>query len=548
MPDATVLYPDPWPGGDSRFSEPVRIFIESSLAVLRNAADGRKRMLTNIYRMGRDSIEAGQTGTRFYVIPADQRHADEAHNLVNILRSGGVEIFRAEESMQVEGQRIAAGSFVIPTAQAFRPFVVDLLEKQKFPDTRLDPSGETRSPYDITGWTLPMQMGVEVIATTSDLDVTRRELTGDVSMPPGEIEGRSARYGYALPYEMNLAVKVANRLMAEGETVYWANEAFGPRDALGEGTFVIEASDTMNERAGIIASEYGVDLIRLSSAPSVELTPLSLPTVGLYKSYAASKDEGWTRFIMEEYGFAMTNLMDSDLRSGDLSDFDAIILPDPDARVWYRNSAAKLLNGHPAGTMPEEFTGGMGLEGALNIDRFVRGGGTLVTFGAASNFAIHHFNLPIRNIVSGAPRSTFSIPGSLIRAKLNRVSPLAYGMPEEFAVNFVNGGAYMPIGQKDCVGDYLNQGDCIEIRRGGRPLNGWPEPVGHVAPVVYADEDLLMSGWSKGEDYIASRTAVAEVAHGEGKVVLFGFRPQFRAQPRGTYKLVFNSLLEAASN
>ena len=159
IPDARVLYPYPWPGGESHFSEPVSFMVTGSIAVLRAASDSRLKWLTNIHRMGQDAIADGMTGTRYYLIPADQRHADETVNLVNLLLEGGIEIDRANESFRVSGNRYAAGTFVIDAAQAFRPYIVDLLEKQTYPDTRVDPSGESKPPYDIAGWTLPMQMG-----------------------------------------------------------------------------------------------------------------------------------------------------------------------------------------------------------------------------------------------------------------------------------------------------------------------------------------------------------------------------------------------------
>ena len=546
VPDATVLYPYPWEGGESHFSDAVNYMITGSVAVLRAASDSRVKWLTNIHRMGQDAIAAGQTGTRYYLIPAGQRNDDEAHNLVNVLLEGGIEIERATSNFRVGDTRYAEGTFIVPAAQAFRPYVIDLLEKQVYPDTRLDPSGANKPPYDISGWTLPLQMGVTVDHIADDVSVSSEPLTELVSLSRGEVSG-NARWGYALGHEMNASVSLVNALLRNGETVYWSHEAFrAGRQDFAAGTFLIESGDQTERNVEMFAAASGLDFVGLSSRPSDSISRLRLPKVGLYKSYVASMDEGWTRWILESYDFDVVSLHDEDMQNADLAALDAIILPHPDAGAYFTNDLTKILTGHPAGTMPEQYTGGMGLKGALALQEFVESGGTVVTFGSANDFAITQFGLPIRNVVAGAARDRFSIPGSLIRATVNTADPLAYGMQDEASLTVVRGAAYAPIGQKDCVLDFLNQGNCVELRRGGRPLNGFANPVQHDRIVSYADEDLLLSGWARGTEYIAGRTAMARVDHGNGEVILFGFRPQFRGQPRGTYKLLFNALLNAA--
>jgi hypothetical protein len=543
VPDARVLYPNPWQGGESHFRDPVNYMITGSIAVLRAASDSRVKWLTNIHRMGQDAITAGRTGTRYYIIPAQQRQNGEARNLVNLLLEGGIEIDRATESFRAGGNRYSAGSFIINAAQAFRPYVVDLLEKQTYPDTRLDPAGDIKPPYDIAGWTLPMQMGVAVDFIREDLDVDSVRISGITHTPVGDIRG-SSRFGYALSHESNASVKAVNRLLGDGESVYWSNESFrAGRTSFDAGTFVIESTgDQTAERIEALATELGIDFVGLNSSPADDLSKLRLPKVGLYKSYVAFMDEGWTRWLLEDYGFDLVSLSDSDIQSGDLSSLDAIVLPHPDARVSFRDNVGKILTGHPPGTMPDEFTGGLGLAGAYALQRFVKDGGTVVTFGDAGEFAIGQFGLPIRNIVSGASGQNFSIPGSLIRATVDTTDPLAYGMADEVAVNFVRGAAYDVLGQAGCVDDLLNQRHCKEVTRGGRPLVE-KETVSRFESIVnYAEEDLLMSGWALGTEHIASKSAMARVPHGEGEVILFGFRPQFRGQPRGTYKLIFNAL------
>jgi len=212
--------------------------------------------------------------------------------------------------------------------------------------------------------------------------------------------------------------------------------------------------------------------------------------------------------------------------------------------VFFKDNVGKILTGHAPGTMPDEFVGGLGLEGAYALQKFIRDGGTVITFGDATSFAIDQFGLPIRNAVAGASSKDFSIPGSLLRATVDTSDPLGYGMTNEVAVNFVNGAAFDVLGQAGCVDDLLNQRHCREVARGGRPLIERPSESRFDSIVDYADaaEDVLMSGWATGAEHIAAKSAMARVPHGDGEVIVFGFRPQFRGQPRATYKLVFNAL------
>ena len=543
VPDARVLYPYPWEGGESHFSEPVRYMITGSIAVLRAASDSRVKWLTNIHHMGRDAIAAGRSGTRYYVIPADQAHADEARNLVNILLEGGIEIDRATRAFRAGEKRYAAGTFIVPAAQAFRPYAVDLLEKQVYPDTRLDPSGATKPPYDIAGWTLPLQMGVDVDMIDDDLSMDAERVAGPVSATAGEVAG-NAGFGYALSHASNASVQAVNRLLRDGETVSWTNDSFrSGRNDYVAGTFIVVAVGGQTAaRVASLAAELGLDFAGLSSRPSVAVSELKLPRVGLYKSYVASMDEGWTRWVLEDYGFDLVSLSDRDIRDGDLSGMHAIVMPHPDARLPFADNVAKILSGHPEGTMPEQYVGGLGLQGALALQKFAQDGGSILTFGAAADFAIGQFGLPVRNVVAGASQEAFLIPGSLIRASVDVSKPLAYGMESEVAVSFVRGGAFDVRGQAGCIDDLLNQRHCTEITRGGRSLTPPAVPPRFDSVVNYAAENLLMSGWALGTEHISNRSAMAAVPLGDGQVILFGFRPQFRGQPRGTYKLIFNAL------
>ena len=518
-----VFYPYPWPGGESPFSDPVRYTLTASMAVLDVAADLREKWLFDIWRMGRDAIEGSDAS---WIVPADQWDPGEAAALLNVLHDGGIVIERAEEAFEIDGETYGEGSHIIPGAQAFRAYAEDLLEAQDYPDRRRTPDGPPDPPYDLAGWTLPMQMGVRVDRVAEVPDVASAAVDGPVRAPAGEVSGGGS-FGYALSHRPNAAVIAQNRLLAAGAEVAWAAEGFSDGGTeYPAGTLVVRRSDPADAAMEGIASELGLDVAGLARAPAAELLPLEPVRVGLYKSYVASMDEGWTRWLLENYEYDLTSLSDDDVRTGDLSRLDVIVLP--------HQSTREILQGHAPGTMPDEFTGGIGLEGSLALSRFVEEGGMLVTLDGASDFAIAQFGLPLRNVTAGLADRSFFIPGSLIRATVDTAHPLAFGMRDEVATQFVRSRAFETVGLP-------------RTREGGQETTMEPPPANVEVIARYAEGDILMSGWALGEeDAIGGKIAMVRVPMGAGEVVLFGFRPQFRGQPRGTYKLFLNALNGAA--
>lgn len=518
-----IFYPDPWQGGESHFRDAVDYMITGSMAVLDLAADRKRDFLYNIYTMGRDEIEQGNSGDPYaYVIPVEQWDDGEAIELVNTLYQGGVEIRRAEKSFEVDGKQYAAGSFIIEAGQAFRPMVLDMLEPQDYPTLRQYPGGPPDPPYDLAGWTLPMQMGVDVDRINESFDISGSKIAGVVDETPGDVGG-GADYGFVLSHKPNYSAKASNRLLAQGERLYWTKEAFNSDGIEFEaGSIVIRNRRGTEEHVRSLAEELGLDFEGISNEPEVDLYRVEQPKVGLYKSWDANIDEGWTRWLMNTYDFKVDTLHDADLLERDLSQYHSIIIPDqrPD----------DILNGHDPGTMPEKYTGGMGLEGAAALQRYVKKGGTLLAFDSASDFVINQFGLPIDNVVDHTSNSQFFIPGSLIRANVDNSYPLAYGMQPEVAASFSHSRAF----EIQTI-DREGEGGKEDIKKAPQP------PVD--IPVHYAEDDLLMSGWAMGEDkYLSQKAALMNVRYGNGDIVLYGFRPQFRGQPHGTYKLIFNPI------
>jgi hypothetical protein len=514
--DPSIFYPDPWPGGWLRFSDAIDYMITGSMAVLDIGAKRKAEWLYNIYRMGVESIEQGEVGGPFaYVIPTEQWDAGEARELVNVLRRGGVEVHRATGDFAAGGRQFGRGAHVIYAGQAFRPYLMDLLEPQRYPDRRLYEGGPPEPPYDLAGWTLPIQMGVNVVRV-DDPFRARTQVVDVAETNSGRIRG-SGGFGYLLSHRQNISTLAVNRLLAAGESVYWTGSDMEiGRARHPAGTIVIESGAETRARLHQLAQDLGLDFDGIAQRPDGDLHRLRLPRVAMYKSWDASMDEGWTRWLLDTYEFPLDTLHDGDVREGDLSRFDAVILPS--------QSPNDLLNGHVPGTMPEEYVGGLGVEGAAALKRYVIEGGTVLALDAASDFAIEQFGLPVRNAVAGVPVERFFIPGSLLGLSVNNTHPIAYGMPPDGAAFFVRSRAFRVI---------------PPARTGDQQA---PEqPVEVVAR--YADKAVLRSGWALGgERYLAGKPAVLRVKQGQGDVVLIGFRAQFRGQPRNTFKLIFNTL------
>ncbi len=233
----------------------------------------------------------------------------------------------------------------------------------------------------------------------------------------------------------------------------------------------------------------------------------------LYKSYIPSMDEGWTRWVFENHAnptSKITSLEDKEARAGNLRPkYDTIIIPDHSPRA--------ILNGYPKGSMPDEYTGGLGAEGVQALREFVKAGGTLVCLNRASRFAIEQLKLPVRDATEGLKRTEFYVPGSILRTELDTSHPIAAGMPRESIAWAEDSPAF-------------ETSDPAQAAR-VRVIARYP-----------ANADPLLSGWLLGGERLKGKAALVEVTMGKGRVVLFGFRPQYRGQSLATYPLLFNAI------
>lgn len=473
-------FPDPWPGGLWRPRDIMNLELAASRAVLSLAAKYRADYVRNFYELGRTNVSAPipQGEPIAYLIPAGQSRDEAVAKMVTALVEQGVEVFRLDSELHVlagarskeQGElppgfreddalpsmqtrmfgqdarfrEAPASSYIVFVAQPTRANVRALFEPQNYPDRR-GAGGEAERPYDVAGWTLPMQMGVETLALKAIKEpAAQRRLT----LIHDEAEVRT---DLGLPARKGMASPIANPL---------------PR-------------------------------------------PVKL---ALYKSWTGSMDEGWTRYVFDTFNVPYHSLRDQEIRDGNLrAKYDVIILPSMRVR--------EIVEGNAAGSYPPELTGGITEAGVKNLARFIEDGGTLICLGDATELAIKRFNLPLRNVLEGLKTSEFYAPGSILRIYLDNTHPIAKGLPSQMDAYFINSAAF-------------------EVTD--------PQRVRVIAR--YAEESqVLRSGWLLGASRLAAKAALVEVPQGRGRVILFGFRPQHRAQTWGTFPLLFNAIAAGAT-
>ncbi len=490
--------PSPWKGGRWRLRDQMDYMFTATLAVLRLAAEFREDWLYNRYQMARDQVAAGRRGDPFaYVIPPVQHDWPTAVKLAETLDRGAVEVFRAAAAFAADGRSYPAGSLVVPMAQPYRGYAKDLLEPQRHPDRRQGPGGPPKPPYDIAGWTLSYQMGVRAEVVRAPFEASLERVRDFAALVRRQPVGPTT--SLVLDRRLNHAVTAVMRLLKRGLRVSMTREAF-----IAEGPGVADAARDLVE-LGVLGGE--------PARPTGVPRPLRLPRVGLYRSYVASMDEGWTRFVLEQFEIPYARLTNADVRAGHLrGTLDVVILPSQPARA--------VLDGHAPGTMPAEYVGGIGTEGVAALRAFVEEGGTLVAVDRASDLVLGSFGLPVRNVLAGLRDTEFYCPGSLLRVEVDPAAPLTAGLPAEQAAFFDQGRAYAV----DAAAE-------TRVRVLAR----------------YAARDVLMSGWISGADRLAGQAAAVEVPVGRGRVVLIGFGVTFRGQPHGTFKWLFNPILESAA-
>ncbi len=496
----------PWTGGTWTLRDVVDYDKAVAWSVLQHVARNRELWLRNAYVGAQRPLRPDEDLAAF-VVPRQQHDRTAAVQMLRILRRGLVEAFEATRPFRAAGRLYEAGTFVIPLAQPYGAYARTLLEARKYEAPRVHPQAPPAQPYDVTAHQLPLLMGVRVEAVSEPLPPDL-ELRPAPLVLEGGVQGQSSAKVYALSPTDDRVCTVLNFALEHGARGQWAQERFAAGGRTWPaGTFVL-TGDVPCGALDSVAAATGVAVVAMNEVPRVATRALRRPRVGVYQSYAATADEGWLRWVLERDGFRYWVLHDSDVRAGRLAEqFDAVILPSMSERA--------LLEGLRGERYPAAYSGGLGEAGTKQLRDFVEQGGTLLALGSSCALPLRYFALPVRNVLAGEAGNAFRCPGSLLRAQCDPSHPLSFGLPAEVAL-FVS--EEMAFACRACS-----------------------------APITFAADSLLLSGWLEGERLIAGQAALVACQLGKGKVVLFGFRPHFRAWTVGTFKALFNALYWSAA-
>jgi Zinc carboxypeptidase len=591
-------YPFPIAPQKWHFRQSVDYSITANRAVIDIASKHREDFLLNIYRMGKNSIERGSRDSwtitpqqlaeaqaalakdrpqrgqqgerglsadssgdtperpgrergqplkyyemlrkpedrdpRGYIIPSDQSDFLTATKFVNALIKTGVTVHIAKNDFQAGGKKYPAGSYVVKTAQAFRPHVLDMFEPQDHPNDFRYPGGPPIPPYDSAGWTLAFQMGVRFDRILDGFDGPFEKITGFAKPPAGKVTPAPQAAGYLLSHEVNDSFIATNRLLKDNEEVYWIRQPFEANGrSYAAGTIFIPARASTVPKLQKMAEELGLNFEAIAKKPAGELYKLRPLRIALWDRYGGSMPSGWTRWLLERFEFPFTVVYPQTLDEGDLaSRFDVLIfvdgaIPLRDAREGGEEGGRGGRTPRPE-EIPEEFRGWLGsvtiAKTVPAIKKFLESGGTVLTIGSSTNLG-YHAGLPIANALvektgedSERPlsREKYYVPGSVLQVSVDNTNPLAYGMPDKIDVFFDNSPVFRLKPEASLKG---------------------------VNPVAWFDSDKpLRSGWAWGQNYLQDGVAVIDAAVGKGRLFLFGPEIAFRAQPHGTFKFLFNGI------
>jgi hypothetical protein len=524
---------DPWPGGRWALSDIVDFELSSMSSILHTASRHRREILESRNDLCREEVERGRTeAPYYYVLPTRQDDPGAVIELAELLVEHGIELFRLQQTVEIDNVVFSAGDIVVPLSQPYRPFVKEMMERQRYPERHYTPDGELIRPYDITSWSLPLHMGVRT------LEVTTRspELEAGLQpLDPGSLRSRNELpdevWAIAYPSTSNQAYRAAFAALDEGLEVRRFQSSFGREgERLPAGSFLILTASASREGMRRIVGASTIAPRVFESEITVPLLPVRAPRIALVETSFHDMDAGWTRYVFDTFGIDYTVLHPGEVEGAGLRrNFDVVVFPAASHDVLTEGKY-KRGDRYVANDYPPQYRRPISKHGLAELTSFIQNGGVVVSWGGSTELFTDglappagdddngdRVELPVRDVTEPAVAKGLSVPGAFIAVDYLHDHPVTWGMPR-------HGGAFSR----------------------GRPVLATSIPrldTDRRVVAVYPDRELLLSGYIAGEKALRNSPAAVWVRAGEGQVVLFGIRPQFRGSTPATFKLVFNALL-----
>jgi len=525
----SINMPLPWDGGWWRLSDIVKYEIQSTRAILKMASSNKTEILRFRNHMCRSEVQKGKTkAPAYFIVPAQQHDRSELVALVNLLHEHGVSVFGMKENMLWNDKMLHQGDIVIPLAQPYRAFIKEVMEAQVFPARHYTPGGELIDPYDITSWSLPLHKGLqafEIPAVVKELDSKIQPVAIPFALLNSYQDHEDGYWVFSAAH--NESYKVAFKALSMGiEVKRIVSDIVINEKRIPAGSFMISGSKDKN--LADLKELFTVSPDWYSENPDSNSGSLKMPRIALIESWFSDMDAGWTRFLFDQYNIPFTVVRPADMakKSFDLN-FDVVIFPDEDKNVLMEGKTKEGENYFIA-NYPPEYMKGMGKDGFQKILKFIKAGGTILSWGKSSALfegllsikmsetESEDFKLPFSNVSPALVKAGLVCPESLLKVKLLPDHQLTWGMKSEAGV--LTGATQV----------FKTSVPSFDMDR--RIIASYPE------------DHILLSGYCQKEELLGNYAAMVWMKKGKGNVVVYGFSPQFRASTPGTYKLLFNGL------
>lgn len=570
------------------FKQSIDYSVSMNYAVLDYAVRNKEHLLYNIYKMGRNSIEAGNADhwtlspkrieainaayrkdprpgrnmdssnteerteradtipskyynevfkdkalrdPRGFIISADQPDFPTAIKFINALLLSGIKIHKASADFSVEGKNYPAGSYIVKASQAFRPHVIDMFEPQDHPNDFLYPGGPPIRPYDAAGWTPAYTMGFKFDRILNAFDGPFQAISyGELQNYGLRSFPTAAAYkGYILDSRTNNSFIAVNKLLKAGAEVYRITNTINLTTSVGQGSFFVTANNKTNDLLKNAANEFGINIYPVNIRPS-DLIKIKQLRIALWDTYGGSMPSGWTRWIFEQHHFPFNVIYAKEINAGNLRDkYDVIVFVGgaiPPVSTSGRPTSRDTS--FKLENIPAEFRHTIGRISAdtsiPQLKQFMEQGGNIVTIGSSTSLA-YHLKLPVRN--------------ALVEMNNGRERPLPgekYYIPGSIMRVKIDSTHSASFGLNSEADVYFAASPVFKLAADAISK-------GEVTPLAWFGSDkTLRSGWAWGQEYLQDGVAAFTATVGKGKLFAFGPEITFRSQTYGTFKFLFNQL------